>query len=82
LIGGELLEEKAMTDERDWPRPGEQRGKKPKTKSMPQETLPDLTEWTKRQRKPAPEDKGEAPPEPPQDTPEPREHGTIEGDMG
>ena len=56
--------------------------KTPKTKPMPLEALPDFTEWVKKQPKPKVGDKGAAPPEPPQDLQEPREHGTREQQEG
>jgi hypothetical protein len=56
----------------------EKKEKVAKTKPMPLAELTDFVEWTKKQRKPTPDDKGEAPPEPPQDTPKPRESGAKE----
>jgi hypothetical protein len=60
------------------PRPEERKEKKAKTKPMPLDAAPDFTEWAKKQPKPNPEDKGEAPPEAPQELREPRKHGTTE----
>jgi hypothetical protein len=56
------------------------RKKTPKTKPMPLDEAPELTEWAKKQKKPTPDDKGETPPEPPEDIKEPRDHGAKEPD--
>ena len=52
--------------------------KHPKTKPMPLDAVPDFADWAKKQPRPTLEDKGKMPPDPPEDTKEPREHGTRE----
>ena len=52
------------------------------TKQMPLASLTEYEEFVKKQKRPTPEDKGEAPPEPPQDQKEPREHGSKEEEKG
>jgi hypothetical protein len=57
---------------------GKEKDKTPKTKPMPLDAATEYAEWAKKIPRPTQDDKGEAPPEPPQDTKEPREHGTTE----
>ena len=52
------------------------------TKPMPHSGLKEFDDWVKQQKKPTPEDKGEAPPEAPQDQKEPREHGSAKEEKG
>ena len=52
------------------------------TKQMPLASLTEYEEFVKKQKKPTPEDKGEAPPEPPHDQKEPREQGSKEEEKG
>jgi hypothetical protein len=65
-------------DGRDQPRGPDKEKEKAHTKPMPHRELKDFDEWVKTQKKPTPDDKGEAPPDPPQDQKEPREHGSAE----
>jgi hypothetical protein len=60
------------------PKAAEEKEKTPKTKPMPHSQLKDFTEWVEKLPKAKPGDKGKAPPDPPQDLKEPREHGTVE----
>jgi len=58
--------------------PQPRREKTAKTKPVPLDKAPEFTEWTKKARKPTPDDKGEAPPEPPQELDQPLEPGTAD----
>lgn len=63
-------------------KPEKRKEKTAKTKPMPLDAAPGFTEWVKEQPKPQPGDKGAAPPDPPHDLKEPREHGTKEPRKG
>ena len=52
------------------------------TKPMPHDGLKEFDDWVKQQKKPTPDDKGEAPPEAPQGQKEPREHGSKQEEKG
>jgi hypothetical protein len=64
-----------MSDKEPPPQ-GHRREKSPKTKEMPLAQQRDYAEWVKAQRQPTMDDKGELPPDPPEDLHEPREHGS------
>jgi hypothetical protein len=70
--------EDAMSTQGNDPKATEEKEKRPKTKPMPHGQLKDFTEWVEKLPKAKPGDKGKAPPDPPQDLKEPREHGTVE----
>jgi hypothetical protein len=60
------------------PRGPDKEKEKGHTKPMPHSQLKEFSDWVSQQKKPTPDDKGEAPPDAPQDQKEPREHGTKE----
>lgn len=66
----------------DKPRGPDKEKEKAHTKPMPHSAMKDFDEWVKQQKKPTPDDKGEAPPEPPQEQKEPREHGSKAEEKG
>jgi hypothetical protein len=57
---------------------GKEKDKTPKTKPVPLDAATEFSDWAKSIPRPKQEDKGEAPPEAPQELKEPREHGTPE----
>ena len=65
-----------MSGPRTDPQPERGRDKMAKTKPMPPDTDPEFKKWADKQRKAKEGDKGEMPPDPPQDQKEPREHGS------
>jgi hypothetical protein len=52
--------------------------KSPKTKEMPLAHDREYADWVKKQKQPTLDDKGQVPPDPPQELKEPREHGSKE----
>lgn len=58
------------------PQPDRGKDKLAQTKPMPRDTDPEFTKWAEKQRKAKAGDQGEAPPAPPKDQHEPREHGS------
>ena len=72
--------------------PRERNGERPKgpdkekeegqTEPMPHSGLKEFDAWVKQQKKPTPDDKGESPPQAPEDQKEPREHGSAQEEKG
>lgn len=60
--------------------PQQKKEKHAKTRPMPFDAVPDFSEWAQKQPRPTSEDKGQHPPEPPQEQKEPREHGSEKPD--
>ena len=68
--------------EKEGPPQGHAREKSPKTKEMPLAEQREYAEWVKKQKQPTPDDKGEMPPDAPEELKEPREHGSKERTEG
>lgn len=71
-----------MSKEISQDKPDKGKEKTAKTKPMPLDAAPGFTEWVQKQPRPRIDDKGAAPPDPPQDLKEPREPGTKEPQKG
>lgn len=67
---------------RDQTRGPDKEKEKAHTKPMPHREMKEFDEWVKKQKTPTPDDKGEAPPDPPEDQKEPREHGSKAEEKG
>lgn len=68
--------------EREGPPQGHAKEKSPKTREMPLAKEREYADWVKKQKQPGPDDKGEMPPDPPEELKEPREHGSTEKTEG
>lgn len=68
--------------QKEGPPQGHEREKSPKTKEMPLAKDREFDDWVKKQKQPTLDDKGELPPDPPEDLKEAREHGSKEATEG
>jgi hypothetical protein len=60
------------------PQPDHTKEKIPQTRPAPPDKTPEFIRWAEKQPKAKEGDKGQLPPDPPQDQKEPREHGSRE----
>ena len=78
LSVAEQKSKEAPVPDEDRPPQGQGREKLPRTKEMPLAQQREYADWVKKQKDPSPDDKGEMPPDPPDELKEPREHGSKE----